>query len=46
MQKILSLIFKNILGNKLEDIDLRDRAAFYYRAMQNDIEEFKTLMLP
>lgn len=24
---------------------MRDRAAFYYRAMQNNIEEFKEIML-
>lgn len=37
----LQTVFKNYLGNQDEDIDLRDRAAFYYRAMQNNINEFK-----
>lgn len=30
---------------KDEDVDLKDRAAFFYRAMQDDIESFKNLML-
>lgn len=38
-------MFKSILSNKDEDIDLKDRAAFFYRAMQNDIEGFKQTML-
>ncbi len=38
-------MLRGILGNPREDVDLRDRAAFYYRAMQNDINEFKDIFL-
>ena len=43
MQQILGNLFRNILKNINEDLELKDRAAFYYRAMQNNIKEFKEL---
>ena len=39
MQVILGALFNLILSNEKEDIDLKDRAAFYYRIMQANIEE-------
>ena len=39
MQTILGSLFNLILSNEKEDIDLKDRAAFYYRIMQANIEE-------
>jgi hypothetical protein len=44
MQSILASIFNNILGNEEEDIDLKDRAAFYYRALQTNPEEVAALL--
>ena len=41
----LTILFRQILTNSNEDIDLKDRASFYYRAMQNNIDEFKTMFL-
>jgi hypothetical protein len=40
MQKILAQLFESIFTNDKEDIDLKDRAAFYYRCMFDDIEGF------
>ena len=45
MHENLSKFFSQILTNPNEDIDLKDRASFYYRAMQNDIAEFKEMFL-
>jgi len=39
MQIILGSLFNLILSNEKEDIDLKDRAAFYYRIMQANIED-------
>ncbi|KRX06804.1 Armadillo-type fold [Pseudocohnilembus persalinus] len=45
MQQMLAQLFKNIMQNEQEDIDLKDRAAFYLRGMQHDINEFKNCFL-
>lgn len=39
MQKALGNLFSYILSNENEDIDLKDRAAFYYRAMEVNIND-------
>lgn len=41
MQQVLAKVFVWILDNENEDIDLRDRAAFYYRALQSNPAEMK-----
>jgi AP-4 complex subunit beta-1 len=41
MQLILSTIFKYIFNNEHTLIDLRDRAAFYYRALQASPDDVK-----
>lgn len=41
MQLILGNLFSMILSNEKEDIDLKDRAAFYYRIMQANIEDLE-----
>ena len=33
MQKILGKVFKSIIENEIEDIDLKDRAVFYYKSL-------------
>ncbi|CAD8087395.1 unnamed protein product [Paramecium primaurelia] len=43
MQEILGQLFYSIMNNENEDIDLKDRAAFYYRALQNNPNEIKKL---
>ncbi|CAD8088753.1 unnamed protein product [Paramecium sonneborni] len=43
MQEILGKLFYCIINNENEDIDLKDRAAFYYRALQNNPNELKKL---
>ena len=40
LQKTLGLYFSLILSNESEDLDIKDRAAFYYRAMQANIQDF------
>lgn len=40
MRATLGQVFYNFLGSE-EDVDLRDRASFFYRAMEDDIEGFK-----
>jgi len=44
MKSALGSVFQSFTS-KEEDIDLRDRTAFFYRAMQDDIESFKNSML-
>lgn len=44
MKSALGSVFQSFTS-KEEDIDLRDRAAFFYRAMQDDIESFKNAMI-
>ncbi|KAL4481626.1 hypothetical protein ABPG74_007715 [Tetrahymena malaccensis] len=44
MRQTLGQAFQTFLS-KDESIDLKDRAAFFYRAMQDDIEGFKQIML-
>lgn len=39
MQMILGRLFKHLLSNEFEDVDLKDRAAFYYRILQNNIND-------
>lgn len=42
MQGILSKIFNLILDDQYtEDIDLKDRASYYYRALQQNVNEVK-----
>ena len=43
MQEILGKLFYIIINNENEDVDLKDRAAFYYRALQNNPNELKKL---
>jgi AP-4 complex subunit beta-1 len=33
MQKVLGKVFKSIIENESEDIDLKDRASFYYKSL-------------
>lgn len=44
MQLSLGNLFHLILSNEKEDIDLKDRAAFYYRIMQANIDELFKIM--
>jgi len=44
MQLILGTLFNMILSNDKEDVDLKDRAAFYYRIMQANIDELAKVM--
>ncbi|CAD8076895.1 unnamed protein product [Paramecium primaurelia] len=41
MHQVLGKLFYVIINNENEDIDLRDRAAYYYRAIQANINEVK-----
>ena len=41
MHKVLALIMRYIFTNEKTPIDLKDRAAFYYRALENNPEEVK-----
>lgn len=41
MQKIMSTVFGYILNNEHTLLDLKDRAAFYYRALQSSAEDVK-----
>lgn len=41
MQNTLSTIFKYIFSNDHTLVDLRDRAAFYYRALQASPDDVK-----
>ena len=44
MHQILAKLFTSILEDPNEDIDLRDRAAFYYRILQQNTVSVKTLL--
>lgn len=37
--------FSNIFSNPSEDIDLRDRAAFFYRSLEFNVDEMKKALL-
>ena len=41
MQKLLSTVFGYIFNNEHTLLDLNDRAAFYYRALQSSVEDVK-----
>jgi hypothetical protein len=41
MQNVLSTIFKYIFNNEHTLLDLKDRASFYYRALQSNVEDVK-----
>lgn len=43
-QLALGTLFSLILSNEKEDVDLKDRAAFYYRIMQANIDELAKVM--
>jgi AP-4 complex subunit beta-1 len=40
MKNILKEFFEHILNNPAEDLDLKDRAAYFFRAMSANMEEF------
>jgi AP-4 complex subunit beta-1 len=40
MKNILKEFFEHILNNQAEDLDLKDRAAYFFRAMSVNLEEF------
>jgi AP-4 complex subunit beta-1 len=44
MQPILGNLFFMILNNEKEDVDLKDRAAFYYRLLQTNIDELSKIL--
>ena len=44
MQKILGSIFESILGSENEDMDLKDRAAFYYRFLKANPQELSKVI--
>ena len=44
MQKILGKLFKTIIENEDEDMDLKERAVFYYRCLQKDINMLTKLV--
>lgn len=41
MQLVLGRLFSAILNDPNEDIDLKDRAAYYYRSLQSGLPEVK-----
>ncbi|CAD8082871.1 unnamed protein product [Paramecium sonneborni] len=43
MHQVLGKLFYSIIKNENEDIDLKDRAAFYYRALHSNPNEVKQL---
>lgn len=44
MHQMLAKVFTLVLDEQ-EDIDLRDRASYFYRALQSNVQEVKTAML-
>lgn len=44
MQPILGNLFVLILNNEKEDIDLKERAAFYYRLLQTNIDDLSKVL--
>lgn len=40
----LCKLFRTILQNENEDIDVLDRAGYYYNILKNDISAFKDIM--
>ena len=34
MQKVLGTIFKSIIENEKEDLDLKERASYYYKSLK------------
>lgn len=44
MQNILGSLFNLYLSNENEDIDLKDRTAFYYRILQTNIDDLSKVL--
>lgn len=44
MQKILGRFIRHIISNDSEDIDLKERAAYYYQALRNNIRELTSIL--
>lgn len=44
MQSILGNLFVQILNNEKEDVDLKERAAFYYRLLQTNIDDLSKVL--
>lgn len=45
MKNILKEFFEHILNNPAEDLDLKDRAAYFFRAMSVNLDEFSQSFL-